>query len=453
MRRPEWRILLASGALVGLILLVLTALPVRAEQEPTAGEVIVLTASGPVTPALKAYLERGLREAEASGAQLVVLRLDTPGGSVGIMGEIVKVLDNAGVPVAVYVWPSGGRAASAGTFIVLAAHFAAMAPKTTIGAASPVAAEGQEIPDTLSRKVTNDLVASIRAHAARRGPKAEEWAELAVREAVSANETEALELGVIDAIATDVADLLRQLDGRQADVRGRTVTLALANAPVRELAMNLAEQFLHLLANPNIALLLLSLGGTAIIIELYNPGGYVAGIFGAISLLLGFYALGVLEANYAGLGLIGLAFALFLFEALTPSIGVFALGGVIAFVLGASMLFDTSFLRASWSVILTVALALGGFFAFAIGAAIKERRRQPLTGREGLVGQIGEVRERLDPTGIVLVSGERWAATSPHAPLEPGTKVRVLAVEQMRLVVEPVNTTAAVRRAAGEHAR
>ncbi|MDQ7029696.1 MAG: NfeD family protein [Ardenticatenia bacterium] len=222
---------------------------------------------------------------------------------------------------------------------------------------------------------------------------------------------------------------------------------------MREVSMTPVEQFLHLLANPNIALLLLSLGGTAIIIELYSPGGYVAGIFGVIALLLGFYALGVLEANYAGLGLIGLAFALFLFEALTPSIGVFALGGVIAFVLGASMLFDSSFLRASWAVILTVALALGAFFAFAIGAAIKERRRQPLTGREGLVGQIGEVRERLDPEGIVLVAGERWTATTSCAPLEPGTRVRVLAVEQMRLVVEPVNTTAAIGEVAEEHAR
>ncbi len=430
------RLLGVLFVVAGLAALLLNTVPARAQAEE--GDVIVLTASGPVTPALKSYLERGLKEARATGAQLVILRLDTPGGSVEVMGEIVKVLDNADVPVTVYVWPSGGRAASAGTFIVLAAHFAAMAPRTTIGAASPVAGEGQEIPETLSRKITNDLVASIKSHAARRGPKAVEWAEKAVREAVSANETEALEVGIIDAIATDIPDLLRQLDGRQAEVRGRTVTLELSGASVRELDMTPIEQFLHLLANPNIALLLLSLGGTAIIIELYSPGGYAAGIFGVIALLLGFYALGVLEANYAGLALIALAFALFLMEALTPSVGIFALGGVIAFVLGAFMLFDTSFLAVSKTLVITVALVLGGFFAFAIGAALKERRRQPLTGREGLVGQVGEVRARIDPEGMVLVRGERWVAISPHAPLEPGTKVRVVSVDQMRLVVEPV---------------
>lgn len=436
-RRMLWALLVAFG----LSLLVLQALPASAQ--PAQGDVLVLTASGPVTPALRSYLERGLEEARSTGAQLVVLRLDTPGGSVEVMTEIVKVLDNADVPVAVYVWPSGGRAASAGTFIVLAAHFAAMAPRTTIGAASPVAAEGQEIPETLNEKITNDLVATIKSHAARRGEKAVEWAERAVREAASATETEALELGVIDVIATDLPDLLRQLDGRQAEVRGRTVTLELTGATVRELEMTMVEQFLHLLANPNIALLLISLGGTAIIIELYSPGGYVAGIFGIIALVLGFYALGVLEANYAGLALIGLAFALFLFEALTPSIGIFALGGVISFILGAFILFDTSFVQVSRALVITVALAMGGFFAFAIGAALKERRRQPLTGREGLIGQVGEVRERLDPEGIVLVKGERWRATTPHPPLEPGTRVRVVKAESMRLLVEPVESASA----------
>lgn len=407
------------------------------------GDVLLLTAEGPVTPAMSAYLERGLEEADARGAELLVLRLDTPGGSTDVMSEMVKVMLDTDVPIAVYVAPSGGRAASAGTFIVLAADFAAMSPRTTVGAASPVSGEGEEIPETLRAKITNDLVAAITSHAERRGPEAVEWAEQAVREAVSANEREALEIGIIDVIARDVDELLAELDGSTLETEGRTITLDLEGAAVRELEMSAIERFFHLIANPNIAVLLLSIGGTAIIVELYNPGGYVAGIFGVIALLLGFYALGVLDANYAGLALIGLAFALFLLEAMTPTLGVWALGGAVAFVLGSLMLFDTSDVQVSRGLVIGIGATLGGFFAFAIGAALRARSRPAITGRSGLIGRVGTAEEPLDPEGIVLVFGERWSATSPSGEIDVGTQVRVVSVDGMRLVVEPVEQASA----------
>lgn len=400
-------------------------------------EVLLLTAEGPVTPAMSSYLERGLQEADRSNAELLVFQLDTPGGSTDVMSEMVKVMLDSDVPIAVYVAPSGGRAASAGTFIVLAADFAAMAPRTTVGAASPVSGEGQEIPETLKEKITNDLVASIKSHAERRGPEAVAWAERAVREAVSANENEALEIGIIDAIATDVPDLLDQLDGMSVEEEGQTITLNVANAVVREIGMSPTEQFFHLLANPNIAVLLLSLGGTMLLIELYQPGGYVAGTFGVIALLLGFYSLGVLEANYAGLALIGVAFVLFILEATTPTLGVWALGGAVAFVLGALMLFDTSYAQVSIELVVAIAVTMGGFFAFAITAALRARDKQPLTGQEGLVGRIGTAEDPLDPEGIILVYGERWTARSSAGTIEAGSQVRVVDVEGMRLLVEP----------------
>lgn len=432
------RIRLILGIL--LLLLGVTALlhpPAVGHAQEGQNEVLLLTVEGPVTPAMGAYLERGLEEAERDDAELLILRLDTPGGSTDVMSDIVKVLLAADVPVATYVWPSGGRAASAGTFIVLASDFAAMAPRTTIGAASPVGGQGQEISETLEQKITNDLVAAIKSHAERRGPEAVEWAEQAVRQAVSANESEALEIGIIDVVASDVSELLDELDGRTVASDDRSITLSLENAMVREVPMTPIERFFHLIANPNIALLLLSLGGTAIVIELYQPGGYVAGTFGVIALLLGFYSLGVLQANYAGLALIGLAFALFLLEATTPTLGVWALGGAVAFILGALMLFDTSYAPVSRSLVVGVAGTLGAFFVFAIGAALRARSRPPVTGRRGLIGRIGRAEEPLDPEGIVLVYGERWTAVSRSGAVERGQRVRVVDVDGMQLIVEP----------------
>lgn len=404
------------------------------------GEVLVLTARGPVTPALGSYLERGLREAEARNAALLVLRLDTPGGSVEVMGQLVRDLSNARVPTLVYVWPSGGRAASAGTFLALSADLAAMAPQTTIGAASVVDGGGGEIDETLQRKITNDLVAAIRSQTERRGPEAVAWAERAITDAVVADANEALEIGIIDFVARDVTSLLEQADGATVTLAsGDEITLTLAQSQVREMPMGWLERLLHVITDPNIALLLLSLGSLAIFYEIASPGGYIGGIFGVIAMLLGFYALGSLDANWAGLGLLVFAFALLAIEIKAASHGLFAAGGLIAFVFGSLLLFQTSYRPVSLSVIGGLTLLMGAFFVFVLAAVFRSRRLRPLTGKEGMVGAIGQVRTTVGPhePGMVFVDGALWQAYAPK-PLPPGSHVRITTLRGLRLEVEPV---------------
>lgn len=426
-----WILLLLAGGLAGLV--------EPAVAQTGQGSVFLLQTKGAVSPAMESYLRRGLELAAREEAGLVVFQLNTPGGEVGVTGEIVSLLSDAPVPTVVFIAPTGARAASAGTLVTLAADFAAMAPGTRIGAASVVSGQGQELPATLARKAEEDVAALARSLARPRGEEAVDWADKAVREAVSATAEEALDLGVIDIIADDVPDLLRQLDGRTATVGETTVTLRVADARIRELPMNPLEEFLQILTNPNIALLLFSFGSAAIIIELYNPGGYLAGIAGIIALVLAFYALGTLNANWAGLALMSLAFVLFVIDVYAPSHGVWTAGGIAAFILGAVLLFTTSFAPASLALILGLGLGLGAFFAFAFTAALRARRAPALTGKTGLIGMIGEVRSPLEPQGFVLVSGERWKAVSTGGPVPIGAQVRVLRVEGMRLIVEPLN--------------
>ncbi|HYN88626.1 MAG TPA: nodulation protein NfeD [Ardenticatenaceae bacterium] len=440
LRLLVWSLVLLAGTL-GMVA------PLAAQGAD--GPVILLTAEGAVSPAMEVYLRRGIDLARREGAALLVIQLNTPGGEVGVTNQIVSLLSDAPVPTVVYVAPAGAHAASAGTLVTLAADLAAMAPRTRIGAASPVAGGGQELDPTLAAKAQNDLAALARSLASTRGDEAIRWAEEAVRDAVSATEAEALELGVVDAVAADVPDLLRQLDGRTVTVGTAEVTLRVAEATIREVPMNPLEEFLQIITNPNIALLLLSFGSAAILIELYSPGGYVAGIAGIIALVLGFYALGQLNANWAGLALMGLAIVLFVIDVKAPSHGVLTIGGVVAFILGAVILFNTSFAPASLALIAGLGLGMGAFFAFAVTAAMRARRAQPLTGKAGMVGMIGEVRSALDPQGFVLVHGERWRAISPLAPVAEGGRVRVLGVEGMRLIVEPVPNGAAAEIEAG----
>jgi membrane-bound serine protease (ClpP class) len=436
MRHWQWTLLIGVIALAGFFFF--SAPDARAQGD--SGEVIVLTVEGPVTPAMGEYLERGLRAAQEEGAALLILRLDTPGGSVKVMGQLVRQLSNATVPTLVYVWPSGGRAASAGTFITLSADLAAMAPQTTIGAASVVGGSGEEIDETLSAKITNDLVAAIRSQTERRGERAAEWAERAITEAIAANANEALEIGIIDFIARDLPELLEQADGTRVELAsGETRQLDLKHAIVREIEMNPLEAFLHVITNPTIALMLISLGSIALFYEFASPGGYVGGIFGIIATLLGFYALGSLDANWAGLGLILFAFILFLVELNTPTYGVFAAGGLAAFVFGTILLFQTSYAPISMQLIGGLSLGIGGFFLFVVGAVLRTRHNAPITGREGLIGNVGEVRRALDPEseGMVFVGGALWKAYSP-VPVPKGAYVRVTAVRGLRLEVEPV---------------
>ncbi len=411
--------------------------PVAAQSE--TAHVDVLTAKGPITPIISGYIARGIHAAEQDGAALLVIRLDTPGGSVQVMGDIVRAIDAARVPIVVYVWPSGGRAASAGTLITMAAPLAAMAPRTTIGAAHPVGNQGQDIAATESEKLVNDMVANIRAHTEHRGEKAVKWAESAVRQSKSLNAKDALELGVIDDIAPDLPSLLNDLDGREATIQGEAIVLHTAGAETRPIGMTAIESFLHAITDPSIAFILMTIGLNGLLFELASPGSYLPGIAGGISLLLALYAMGVLSVNFAGLLFIALAFILFVVDVKAATHGVLTIGGIISFSLGAMVLFNSPFNAVPTSLIVAVALSTGGFFAFAVGAAIRIRRRRPRTGREGLIGKVGHVIKPLAPNGYVFVNGERWAATTDGGGDMPaGQSIRVQAVEGFRLHVVPI---------------
>lgn len=398
---------------------------------------------GAITPASAEFMEDAIERADDEGAAALVIELDTPGGLVESTRDVVQTILASRVPVVVYVAPGGARAGSAGVFVTLAAHVAAMAPSTNIGAATPIQmggppmpgsgespadttkpADEAEEPDALERKILNDTIAFIRTIAEKRGRNAD-WAERAVREGAAITETQALEENVVDLVAPSLPALLDAIDGREVEVLDRTVTLATANAEVRTIEKGLRFKILDTIANPNIAFILLLIGVYGIFFELMNPGAILPGVVGGIALLLAFFSLQALPVNYVGLLLILFALVLFIAEIKVVSYGLLTVGGIIAFVLGGTMLFDApgSLLRVSWSVIIPAALLTAGFFVFAMGLAYRTWRSRPTTGKEGLVGARGEVRRRVDPVGQVSVHGELWRARADE-PLEPGTEVR-----------------------------
>jgi membrane-bound serine protease (ClpP class) len=401
----------------------------------TEGGVKLAVFKGPVTPVLASYLDRAIADAEASEASAVILQLDTPGGSVDITKEIVQRMQASTVPVIVYVAPSGAHAGSAGTFITLAGHAAAMAPGSSIGAASPVGSEGADLPDTMKAKATNILVADIKNLAGRRGDKAAAWAEKAVAEAAAATADEALDLGVVDVVAKDVPDLLEKMDGKTVTVRGEQVTLRLRDRAVEEIPLNPLEELLNTITSPAIAAILLTIGLNAILFELSNPGGWVAGAIGAVCLLLAFYALGTLNANWTGLGFIVLAFVLFVLDVKAPTHGVLTVAGIASFVFGAYLLFNTPELTVPWGTIIFLGIATGGFFAFVIAKALLAQRRQPTTGVEALVGAAATVRRALEPDGMVLVEGELWRARAEAGTIGVGERVVVMGRDGLMLLV------------------
>jgi membrane-bound serine protease (ClpP class) len=401
-----------------------------------ARHVDVLEIEGAVTPIMISYVERGIRTAEQDGAEALVIQLNTPGGQIDLMSETVQAILQADVPVVIYVYPKGAYAASAGTLITLAGHVAAMAPGTTIGAASPVGSQGEDLGETIEKKVKEDLKAQARALAQRRGEEAVAWAESAIEEAKAATAQEALEMGVIDFVAEDLDDLLAQMDGFEVEVNTQEVTLQTADATVQEVPMTFVEQLLHIVTNPTIAFILLTLGINAILFELSSPGGYAAGVVGIICLLLGFYALGVLPVNYTGLILIGLAFVFFVVELKAPTHGVLTVGGIASLIAGALLLFNSPLYRVSITAVVSVAIATGLFFAFALAKVVQAQRKQVVTGREGLVGQRAQVRYRLDPEGTVLVRGELWDAIAEDGPIDEGDWVQIVTVERFRLHVK-----------------
>ncbi len=395
----------------------------------------LITVEAPITPTVAEFITSSIDRATRDGAQALVIRLNTPGGLVDSMNHIVIKMMASEVPTVVYVSPSGGRAASAGVFITLAANIAAMAPTTHIGAASPVQMEGK-MEKTMERKVMNDLAALARSICEKRGRNAQ-WAEDAVRKAVSITDTEALRLHVIDLVAPDVPSLLNRIDGRTVDVALGKRTLHTAHAAVREIELGLRQKILGIISNPNIAYILMILGFYGLYFELANPGAIFPGVAGAICLILAFYALQTLPINYAGLLLIILALVLFVLEAFITSHGVLAVGGVVSMLLGSMMLIDSPIpaLRISWVVIIPVVAASALLFIVTVTVAIRAHRSRVDTGREGLIGIAGTARTDVHNEGQVYLRGEIWNARSDE-PISKGTKITVVAVDGLRLTVK-----------------
>lgn len=419
-----------------LLLAVLMASGVQA-QSPT---VYVLTIKGTINPVLIDYVERGIEEAEDNGARALIIQLDTPGGLDTAMRDIIQHIVNSHVPVVVYVAPSGSRAASAGVFITMAGHVAAMSPNTAIGAAHPVSIgeEGEEaMSETMEEKVVNDAAAYIRSIAESHGRNME-WAEKAVRESVSATEREALELNVIDLVASDLDDLIAQLDGRQVTlINDLVITLETSGVAIVDFPMTGIENFLYTIADPNIAYLLLSVATLGIMAEIFNPGLIFPGVVGAVSLLMAFYSLGVLPVNYAGILLIVLAIGLFVGEVLTTTFGIFSIGGLVSLVAGSLMLFkgaSPEFQIDPW-LIAGVCIVITAFMVFIIQRAIVAHRKQAYTGREELVGKTATVKAPLNPEGMVLFKGERWTAVSESGEIKNGEEVVIKKVDGLLLYV------------------
>jgi membrane-bound serine protease (ClpP class) len=389
-------------------------------QSPT---ILVAEISGPVTPTMASYFQRSIEDAQASGAQAVVIVLDTPGGAVDVTQEIVQTFRNAPLPIIVYIGPAGAQAASAGSLITLAGHAAGMAPETVIGAASPVDSSGADIEETLYQKLTEDLKATMRNLTSRRGSAAVELAEAMIDQAKAVTADEALEAGLIDAVAPDLDSLLLQLDGLVVEVDGREVTLQTAGASREASELNAIEQILHALSNPLLIGLLLTIGVQAILIEISSPGGWVAGFIGFLCLAMGLYGLGTLPANWLGLGLLVLAFVLFILEVKTPATGFLAVAGVITFLAGILVLFNSpgspQFSRISISGAIGITAFASAFFLFVVAKALQAQTRRPMTGDQALVGMVGPVRSALTPgkqleagstQGTVLINGELWRA-------------------------------------------
>lgn len=401
--------------------------------------VVVATFEGVINPVTAEYFHDAVSFAEKNGAQAIVFQLDTPGGLDTSMRLIIKDISSSLIPVIVYVAPSGGRAASAGVFITVAAHVGAMAPGTNIGAAHPVAMGGGEMDSTMSEKVENDAVAYIKSLAEQRG-KNVSWVEDAVRKSVSVTENEALKLDVIDLVAPTLPDLLDALEGRKVMIGQREVVLRTKGASQLEFPLGWRLEMLKTLSNPNIAYVLMTIGTIGIMAELYSPGAILPGVVGAISLILAFYSFQSLPVNYAGLFLLILGMMFLILEATVTSYGLLALGGVVAMVLGSLMVMkaEAPYLQISLSVIIPVVGLAAAFSFFVLGMGIRAIRRQPTTGSEGMVGLTGVAKTPLAPDGQVLVQGELWAAIS-DSPQEPGDPVTIISMDGLTLHVQPAH--------------
>jgi membrane-bound serine protease (ClpP class) len=401
----------------------------------TENEVYIIRMSGPISPAAADFLKKGINKASEERVSCLIIELDTPGGLAESMREIVMAIFASKVPVVIYVAPSGARAASAGVMITMAADIAAMAPGTNIGAAHPVGAGGKEISGAMSEKVINDMVAHARSIAKKRGRNAD-WVEKAVRKSVSVTETEALKANVIDVVAKDIDDLIRQINGRKIQDKG---VLKLDTVKKTILEEDLRTKILKTISNPNIAYILMMIGLAGLYFELSHPGAVLPGVVGGISIILAFFAFQTIPVNYAGFLLIVLALIFFIMEMKIASYGLLSIAGITSLLLGSIMLFENSGtgMRLSWQVLISTLVLISGFFVVVSGLVFKSHLSKPRTGAQGLIGEIGVVRESLMPDGKVFVHGELWKATSKD-PIQTGTRVRVVKIVNLVLEVEPV---------------
>jgi membrane-bound serine protease (ClpP class) len=448
----------ASRPLFASLILAIGGHVLAAAPAPAGDEVVLLDINGAIGPAVADYVVRGIDYAEDRHAQLVVLRMDTPGGLDSSMRDIIKKIVAARVPIATYVAPSGARAASAGTYILYASHIAAMAPATNLGAATPVQiapsllpkgkptgggkdkeeGKAEEAPvEPSERKIVNDAAAYIRGLAKMRGRNAD-WAEKAVREAASLTAEDALKQHVIEIIAPNLTSLFKALDGREVRVLGQVRTLRTAGAIPEVLAPDWRSRLLAIITNPNVAYILMLVGIYGLFFELANPGNILPGVAGAICLLLALYAFQVLPVNYAGLALMLLGIAFMIAEVFVPSFGALGIGGAVAFVVGSLILMDTEVKAFSVSVPLVIGFALASmaFFTLVVGMVARLRRKPVVSGREEMIGSRGEVVASFDTRARVRVHGEMWEART-RTPLAKGQRVRVEALDGLVLVVEP----------------
>jgi membrane-bound serine protease (ClpP class) len=406
--------------MVGMLCLALVSLG-KTPGLTKGGEVRIIELEGPINPGAAAFLTRGLEDAEKRGVELIIIRLDTPGGLVPSMRTMVKGIMNSPVPVVVYVAPKGAGAASAGVMITVAAHVAAMAPGTNIGAAHPVGAGGKDIDKDMSEKVVNDMASYGRGIAQDKGKNAD-WVEKAIRESVSITAEEAVEKKVVDLVAADIDELLKLLDGREIDLRQGKVTLKTKGLNKTYYEPGFRDAVLRIISDPNIAYILMMIGLAGLYFELAHPGAVFPGVIGAISLILAFYSFQTLPVNYAGLLLIALAILFFIAEIKVASYGILSLGGLVSLTLGSIMLFED--VGVSLRLMAPTIVLVGGFFVIVSTLAFRAYRSKPQSGVEGLIGEVGVVKKPLDPEGLVFVHGEYWRAVSDEK-LEPGEMVAV----------------------------